>query len=73
MIGKDRKKMFFKLVTRHSPTRWGIDVAEQPHCLLIYTVHTGAWEEHGHHYAWCLEASCSPLSIGSRDILEDVI
>lgn len=34
--------MFFKLVTRHSPTIWGIDIAEQPQCLLIYAVHAGA-------------------------------
>lgn len=30
--------MSFKLVTRYSPARWGIDIAEQPH----YTVHTVA-------------------------------
>jgi len=25
-------------VARHSPTRWGRDIAKHLHCLLIYTV-----------------------------------
>lgn len=37
-----QKKIFFKLMARHPPTRWDMDIAGQLHCLLFYTVHTSA-------------------------------
>lgn len=72
IIEKDRKKCTLSWWLG-TPTRWGTDIAEQPRCLLIYTVHTGSWEEHGQHCTWCLGVSCSSLGIGSKTILEDVI